>query len=51
MTTVVFDKTGTLTMRTLRITEYQYITSEFASDDLIKYVLALESNSDHPIAQ
>ena len=45
---MILDKTGTLTQGLLQVTDYQLLSSE--SVDTIAYMMALESQTSHPIA-
>ncbi|MDP4199822.1 MAG: HAD family hydrolase [Bacteroidota bacterium] len=49
---IVFDKTGTLTEGQFRILKVIRVSNDFTSDEeLLDYVSALESQSEHPIAR
>lgn len=48
--TFVMDKTGTLTKGTFSIQKIENLTN-FSEQDLMKYVLAVEQKSNHPIAK
>lgn len=45
---MILDKTGTLTQGLLQVTDYQLLSSE--SVDTMAYMMALESQTSHPIA-
>ncbi|WP_456395154.1 copper-translocating P-type ATPase [Thermococcus sp.] len=47
---VVFDKTGTLTEGKFEVTEIIQL-GELGDEEILKYAAALESQSNHPIAQ
>jgi P-type Cu2+ transporter len=49
ITTLVFDKTGTLTVGKFAVSKVA-VTGEVSENDLLKYAVALEQNSEHPIA-
>jgi len=47
---IVFDKTGTLTKGEFGVTDI--VAQEgYREDDILRYTVSLESNSEHPIAQ
>lgn len=48
---VVFDKTGTLTAGKFDITDIVSFNDEITKEQLLEYAAALESYSEHPIAQ
>ena len=48
---IIFDKTGTLTKGEFGVTDVVNIDSDISEDDLLEYAAAVESNSEHPIAQ
>lgn len=48
--TFVMDKTGTLTKGTFSIQKIENLTN-FSEQDLMKYILAVEQKSNHPIAK
>ncbi|QGA80896.1 copper-translocating P-type ATPase [Candidatus Nanohalobium constans] len=47
--TVIFDKTGTLTEGEMGVADIK--TAEISEDDALKYMAAVESDSEHTIAQ
>lgn len=51
ITTMLFDKTGTLTKGVFGVTRVEVLTSELETNKLLEYAAALESSSEHPIAQ
>jgi Cu2+-exporting ATPase len=48
---VIFDKTGTLTKGEFGITETISFDKNYDEKDILKYAAAVESESEHPIAQ
>jgi P-type Cu2+ transporter len=48
---VVFDKTGTLTKGEFGVTGITSYTDEFDEKEVLEYTAAVESESEHPIAQ
>lgn len=48
---IVFDKTGTLTKGEFGVTDVVVFNQEMDESELIEYAAAVESNSEHPIAQ
>ena len=48
---IIFDKTGTLTKGKFGVTDIIPLSSEYDSDDILKYAASLESLSEHPIAR
>ena len=48
---VIFDKTGTLTEGRFGVTETLSFSNKFSEDDVLSYAAAVESQSEHPIAQ
>ena len=48
---VIFDKTGTLTKGEFGITETISFDKNYYEKDILKYAAAVESESEHPIAQ
>lgn len=51
ITMVVFDKTGTLTKGEFGVDKIKTLNHEVKSDQLLRIVASLESNSEHPIAR
>lgn len=51
ITTIVFDKTGTLTKGTHEVTRIVPLSSKYDKTELLKYATAVESPSEHHIAQ
>ena len=49
ITTLVFDKTGTLTKGEFGVTRIKSL-SDFSEEDILKFAVALEQKSEHPIA-
>jgi Cu2+-exporting ATPase len=50
ITTLVFDKTGTLTVGKFEVSKIISLTEGLSENELLKYAVALEQNSEHPIA-
>lgn len=50
ITTLVFDKTGTLTVGKFEVSKIVSATEGLSENELLKYAVALEQNSEHPIA-
>ena len=50
VTAVIFDKTGTLTEGKPRVTDIA-MAEEFTQEDVLPLVLAIEKQSEHPLAQ
>ncbi|MES2646999.1 MAG: copper-translocating P-type ATPase [Bacteroidota bacterium] len=50
VTTMVFDKTGTLTVGKFDVSRVVALQKEFSEHDIIRFAVALEQNSEHPIA-
>ena len=50
VTAVIFDKTGTLTEGKPRVTDIA-MAEEFTQEDVLPLVLAMEKQSEHPLAQ
>ncbi|MFW6428576.1 MAG: copper-translocating P-type ATPase [Desulfosalsimonas sp.] len=48
---IIFDKTGTLTEGRFGVTETLSFSDDYSKDDLLGYAAAVESQSQHPIAQ
>ncbi len=48
---IVFDKTGTLTKGEFGVTDILLFSEDYSETDLLNYVAAVESNSEHPIAK
>jgi Cu2+-exporting ATPase len=48
---VIFDKTGTLTKGEFGVTEVLSFSGEYDEKEILKYAAAVESESEHPIAQ
>lgn len=48
---IVFDKTGTLTKGEFGVTETISFDNEYDEKEILKYAAAVESESEHPIAQ
>jgi P-type Cu2+ transporter len=48
---VVFDKTGTLTKGEFGVTGIKLFTAEYNEKEILEYASAVESESEHPIAQ
>ena len=48
---IIFDKTGTLTKGEFGVTDTVVLGEDMDADTLIKYAAAVESHSEHPIAQ
>src|SRR5690554_4925206 len=51
ITTIVFDKTGTLTKGSHEVTRIVPLASNYDKTELLKYAAAVESPSEHHIAQ
>lgn len=51
ITTIVFDKTGTLTKGSHEVTRIVPLSSNYDKTELLKYAVAVESPSEHHIAQ
>jgi P-type Cu2+ transporter len=50
ITTLVFDKTGTLTIGKFEVSKIVVLENNLTERDLLRFVAALEQNSEHPIA-
>ncbi len=50
VTTVVFDKTGTLTVGKFEVTATKSLLPGVDEKEIIRFAVALEQNSEHPIA-
>lgn len=50
ITTLVFDKTGTLTVGKFEVSNIVSLTGDLSETEILKYAVALEQNSEHPIA-
>ncbi|MBA2880774.1 Cu2+-exporting ATPase [Desulfosalsimonas propionicica] len=48
---IIFDKTGTLTEGRFGVTEILSFSNDYSQENLIGYAAAVESQSQHPIAQ
>lgn len=48
---VLLDKTGTLTEGSFSVTGVEKFTEKYDSDEILKYIGALESSANHPIAK
>jgi len=48
---IIFDKTGTLTEGRFGVTETLSFSDDYSQEDLLGYAAAVESQSQHPIAQ
>ncbi len=48
---IIFDKTGTLTKGKFGVTETISIDDKYDEKEILKYAAAVESESEHPIAQ
>jgi cation transport ATPase len=48
---IIFDKTGTLTEGRFGVTEILRFSNDYSQEDLLGYAAAVESQSQHPIAQ
>ncbi|MFZ2324805.1 MAG: copper-translocating P-type ATPase [Ignavibacteriaceae bacterium] len=48
---IIFDKTGTLTKGEFGVTETISFDKEYDEKEILKYAAAVESESEHPIAQ
>jgi Cu2+-exporting ATPase len=51
LTTIIFDKTGTLTRGSHEVQEVISLSNEYAADDILQYVAAVQQNSEHYIAK
>jgi Cu2+-exporting ATPase len=51
LTTIIFDKTGTLTKGSHEVQRVISVTADLSSDDLLKYVAAVQNQSEHYIAK
>lgn len=47
---IIFDKTGTLTRGEFGVTDIVALNKDFTENELLEYAAAVESNSEHPIA-
>jgi P-type Cu2+ transporter len=50
ITTMVFDKTGTLTIGKFEVSKVVSLQKEVSENEIIRLAVALEQNSEHPIA-
>lgn len=50
ISTIIFDKTGTLTEGKFAVSIFKSLNPSFTDRDILKYAVALEQNSEHPIA-
>src|SRR4030095_15902629 len=50
ITTMVFDKTGTLTVGKFELSKIVSLQKDLTENEIIRLVVALEQNSEHPIA-
>jgi len=48
---IMFDKTGTLTEGRFGVTDTLVFSDNFAAEEVLRYAAAVESHSEHPIAQ
>ncbi|MBU1877779.1 MAG: cadmium-translocating P-type ATPase [Chloroflexi bacterium] len=48
---IIFDKTGTLTRGQFGVTDTLALTDDVNEEELLRYAAAVESRSEHPIAQ
>jgi Cu2+-exporting ATPase len=48
---IIFDKTGTLTQGRFGVTDTLRFSDDYSQEDLIGFAAAVESQSEHPIAQ
>lgn len=48
---IMFDKTGTLTEGRFGVTDTLVFSDDFAAEEVLRYAAAVESHSEHPIAQ
>jgi Cu2+-exporting ATPase len=50
ITTIVFDKTGTLTVGKFEVSKIVSLQKEISENEIIRFAVALEQKSEHPIA-
>jgi Cu2+-exporting ATPase len=48
---IIFDKTGTLTKGEFGVTDVIILDNKFGEEEVLSYAAAVESESEHPIAQ
>lgn len=48
---MVFDKTGTLTKGNFGVQHYESFSNDYSNEDILKLAGALESQSEHPLAE
>jgi len=48
---MVFDKTGTLTKGNFGVQDYKSFNNDYSDEDILKLAGALESQSEHPLAE
>lgn len=51
ISTIIFDKTGTLTKGTFSVKKVYVLDNNYTEDGILRVAMALEQNSEHPIAK